>query len=63
MHNYLTKNCYCTKLVVLSQELHHMYCMVTEVCDIWKGSLSPRTASLTLQMFLCTCYCFSLSES
>ena len=39
MHNYLAKNYYCPKLVVLPQELHHMYCMVTEVCDIWKGSL------------------------
>ena len=33
MHNYLTNNFYCPKLVVLSQELHHMYCMVTEV--VW----------------------------
>ena len=39
MHNYLTKNFYCPKFVILSQEFHHMYCMVTEVCDIWKGSL------------------------
>ena len=35
----LDKELLCPKLVVLSQELHHVYCMVTEVCDIWKGSL------------------------